>query len=488
MMSRELNRLAVGLLLSFFLIGLTSAYWSVFRSEGLAAREDNPRRVQAEQRLRRGLIVDRHGIVLAATAPSADSSRQRRLYPYPYVNSAVGYFSYQYGSDGIESAFDDVLRGDYGLTDTWGDFYNDLLHRPQTGYDLRTTLDLSIQQQIARQMETRTGATVVVAVPSGEILALVSSPSFDGNVLDLNWRALSSDRRNTPLLNRAVRGIYQPGSVLNLILLTALIDGGQNITTSLNLDSSPLPVQLNGRQVTVACLTPPPESPTVSLQDAFAYSCPHIFAQTLGDGVSITAYETLIEQLGLLSAPPVFRLQTVIGNLPSPLLNGTDAGQATLLAGLGQGQLTVTPLQIARLIAAIANKGNAPPLHIADAYRLPDESEWQALNFTRREQPLMSAETADQLRRTLAYTAEISPLLQSANRADVSIRGYTLYGMVATAYTGPQQMNSWFLGFIEKEDGTAIVVVTILERTQSPEEAAIVAADAMQAVVVGLDN
>jgi len=487
MITTELNRLSKGLMLCFFIIIFTATYWSVFRSEDILAREDNPRRVQAEQNIRRGLIVDRNGITLAASGPTNAGDRQQRIYPYPEIAGAIGYYSYQYGQDGLEAAFNNLLSGNFNEEDVWEDLRDDLLHRPEVGYDVRSTISLPIQQHVSEAMSERQGAAIVLHVPSGEILAMVSHPSVDPNTINLNWDALTENEDDSPLLNRVIRGNYQPGTALQVVLLSAMLREGDSLSRPTAEGATPVLIPGLEEAITqVGCLQTPPDTENMTLVDAFAFACPTPFVQALGDRISPETYESILEQFGLLSPPPIHRLDTYTPDTQLPLAKPENGQQITAIEAVGQGRLTVTPLQMARFIAAIANDGNTIPLHLAEAIRAPDSRGWQPLDIPTRRPALLRNDVALQVKEAMQYTANVSELVALASSLDVTIRDYTLYGHTSTAYAG-QQLINWFLGFVEAPDGSAIVTVIVLEDAVSPEEAASVAAAAFQAAVIALD-
>src|SRR5512136_2789762 len=117
-MAANIRRLAQSILIGFALVAAGLAYWQVVRAPELSARDDNPRLVQAELRLQRGRLLDRHGQVLAYSEPLTGGetalpggSVLLRRYPQPAAVHAVGYYSLRYGTGGAEAAFDARLRG-----------------------------------------------------------------------------------------------------------------------------------------------------------------------------------------------------------------------------------------------------------------------------------------------------------------------------------------------------------------------------------------
>lgn len=446
-MVRELRNLAYAIFLGFTLIALSSTYWSVFQQEGLLRRNDNPRRVFAERNFARGLIVDRSGIALAVTSPRAGTAYPQRNYPYSYVVGATGYYSYQYGASGLELAFNNVLLGQLSQQpQLWQRWQGRLLHRAPVGYDLRTTIDLWLQQHLAKRFDTQHGAAVVIELPSGAIRAMVSLPAVDPNTLDLNWPYLQTQTQQSPLVNRVLNFTYQPGGALQPLLLMAMLNDGYQLDQSISLSS---PIQIDGFMVT--CLQEPVLP--VTLQRAVIAGCPDPFATYTNLEMS------LFEQAGFFEPVPLYRM-AVIPRRPSEPYN-------LYLEALGQGQLTIAPLQMARVVVAFANDGYVPDFYMADAYRIPHERVWRPLSIPRHEWALFPTEWVIPIRAVMAEEATTMPF--NAGQ----------FGHVGVAYAG-EQMLSWYVGFSTFDDGLTWVVVVVIENAQAPYDAVVVAQGAFE--------
>jgi peptidoglycan glycosyltransferase len=309
-MTQNIRRIGQFILLGFVLIAASMLYWQLARAPELAAREDNPRLVQAELRTQRGRLLDRRGEVLAYSDvvpdPSGLGGVVQRRYPQPEASHAVGYYSMRYGTDGAEAAFDTTLRGQLTSLDR-------LLHRPQVGDDVTLSLDMAAQHAADQSLGGRRGAVIVLDIATGEVLTLVSHPAYDPNTLDNDWDALTSDP-DAPLFNRATQGVYALGDLAKLVGLTGLLSAG---------------------------ITTPPDPHTTSLDDMLA-------------PLSDSGYLATARQLGFDISSP-FDLPTGPGLLPD------FSGQST------PRDLAVTPLHMARMVAAIADDGYMPVPTLAHA-------------------------------------------------------------------------------------------------------------------------
>ncbi len=418
-MSKSLNRTAAAFLLAFLLLALALGRWSI-ASPDLVARDDNPRRVFAEQLIQRGSIFDRNDQVLAETVPHSDTLMRR--YPFAAAAPVVGYNSINYGAAGVEEALDEVLRGPR-------DFLDQLLHHRQSGQGVRTTLD-SHAQQILSDRLAQPGAAIVLSIPDGAIVALASRPSFDPNTLDQNWKTLSTDPA-APLLNRATQGLYQPGAIFQTIMLADTIERGVPLTETLAQPDRPLTLD----RLTLSCARS--DAPPATLTDAYAQACPAPFADlatrlTSGDLISLT-------QKWKLDQPPRLEIRTSAAPTLTHELSTTLALQSF---AAGQGQLTLSPLQMALVAATIGNKGFMPAVFVVKDVQLPDGT-WQPYaNSAQTPVPIVDPVTA-------------RAVLQ-AMRVQGSSAGHG-----GAAFSGNRQ-HAWFIG-LAPADQPRYAIAVLLE-------------------------
>lgn len=451
-MITTIQRLGRIFLFAFAIVALTLGYWGLLRRDELLARQDNPRTLLIEQGIRRGRILDRNNVVLAETHIDPTTGLGTRDYPEPAVAPVVGYYSLRHGVGGIEAAYDDTLRGDAYLTPTQR-FTNQLLHRPQIGHDVRLTIDLATQQAAEQMLEAKTGTIIVIMVPQGDVLAIGSQPSFDPNKLDDLWDSLKSDP-SAPLLTRATQSLYQPGTVLNSIILGTAInveaatpDEEWNDELVVSLGSARLP-----------CSGNPPIS-IDSLHDAFLWSCPRPF-QILGQDLGAHILEGSLYDFGLLEMP-AFELPTAT----VPLDDGVTQSNLSL-ASVGQGDLTVSALQMALVAAAFADHGQMPAPRLVQAIYTP-ENKWEPTPLLGTPRGTISRVGAERVAQLMADTV-ISGAAQPARQVDL-----TVYGQVGLALSGPKDaFNSWFIGFAYRENGEAVAVAVLIENSNSVDDAA----------------
>ncbi len=379
-MTSSLNRLSAAFSVAFVLVVAATGFWGFVRSDGLLARGDNPRRILLERRIPRGLILDRNGEILAETVgPPGELTRH---YPYPALSSLLGYISPLYGTTGVEAAFDPILHGDEGYEpfELWQ--LSTVLGTPPAGRAVRLSLDLGLQQAADTALGNRPGAVVLLDAETGELLALASHPSYDANALDAIWSELINDPRS-PLLNRATLGLYQPGGALAPAILAAAIASGGAEVEQAFADSGFTPLEVNG--VTLSCRQEPLGDPT--LGNALRRGCPQALAE-LGSTLGGDALHDLYAGLRLFEPPAI--------GLPVGAASADAAVTDPTLAALGQDGLSISPLQLALVTAAIAEHGllPAPRLVLETQDRAGD---WQPLPPAAAASAALPARAADEV-------------------------------------------------------------------------------------------
>lgn len=208
---RPLRILASLQILAVLTAAVSLGWWGIYRAPVLRTRTDNARRVIHDSRIRRGNLADRNGAPLAQT--TGTPGNYLREYPDRAAAPIVGYSSARYGQSGMEGALDPWLRGD-ASRDIFSIWWSEtVLGLGAEGSSARLTIDRTLQDAGSALLGGRSGAMVVILARSGEILALVTEPTYNPETLDADWNALLDDPRS-PLLNRATQGLYPPGSML----------------------------------------------------------------------------------------------------------------------------------------------------------------------------------------------------------------------------------------------------------------------------------
>jgi penicillin-binding protein A len=470
--TREIKRLLVGLFVAFILVVASATYWAVVGPDTLLLREDNPRLFEAQAGIVRGDIVDRNGETLV-TSVQNPNGRVSRNFLYPSMNSILGYYSLRYGVGGAEATYNAILRGDELPTDFSTYFTQDMLHRPREGIDVQLTLDLSLQQSVYEAMQEQKGAVVVLDVPSGAVRAILSLPSFDPNTLDANWQTLITAPEN-PFFNRVLQGQYQPGGILQTPLITAALIAEVPVNELIEGASQPIEVD----NLLIECTSTPPAD-RLALSEAYGFGCPALFVDLYNQLGEARIQETFdLFRLGERATLPGFiNVQPIL--TPQPTVTFTEENETLSLENiLGQGELTLSPLDVAVMTAAIVNGGNAPQSNILQATRLPGRAEWQPVNALYPTVPITTEETSRRLLEMMR-SATITGGATRAARSGMNIGGHT-----AIAYVG-DTTNVWFTGFVITGANEGLVVALVLEDEDNPALAASIGGQILEAAFNG---
>ena len=302
------------------------------------------------------------------------------------------------GQSGLESAYDDLLRGQDGRVLVNTGFDGAVrrtvpLREAAPGATLVLTVDSALQKELQNALlsqievlrttkaagagrECRAGAAVVVDVQTGGILAAASVPGFDLNRYRSDYAALSADAA-APLLDRVCQGLYAPGSAFKPAVAAAALTAGIDPAATVNCTGRY--GFYSGYQP--GCLQYGHGGP-VDLRTALEYSC-NIFFYDVGRRLGVDVFSAMARQLGL-ATPTGVEITEAQGRLTWSSDENYQAG-LTLMAAIGQGNTAVTPLQLAAYAATLANCGQRPALHFADraVNAATGETVWQyAPTFT----------------------------------------------------------------------------------------------------------
>jgi cell division protein FtsW (lipid II flippase) len=202
---------------------LVDFWWAIVRGPDLLSRTDNPRRAIADLYVRRGSLLDRNNLPINTT--QGTSGDYARVYDYPQLAATAGFTDPVFGQTGLEAGLDTHLRGLQG-NPTFPVWWDRLLYGfPPPGLDMRTSIDLSVQQAADRLLADHKGAAVLVDANRGEVLAMASHPTFDPGRLVQERSVLTNP--DSPLVNRATQGKYPVGSILGLFEDTSRLESGK---------------------------------------------------------------------------------------------------------------------------------------------------------------------------------------------------------------------------------------------------------------------
>ena len=211
---RQIVQVGAFLLVMVAVLSLYISYLVIWEGKELAENPLNMRAAAAKADIRRGTIFDAHGRILAQT--QNDGSR---TYPLGQVMAHLtGYNGENIGSAGLEGHANRELLGLTADMSRLGPVAQ--LLQTDRGNDIKTTIEADAQQAAYDGLAGRKGAVVVLDADTGAVLAMVSSPAYDPNNVEANWKELSQSADGA-LLNRTVQGLYPPGSTFKIITALA---------------------------------------------------------------------------------------------------------------------------------------------------------------------------------------------------------------------------------------------------------------------------
>jgi penicillin-binding protein A len=460
-MNTSLRRISVMIMALVVLLLVNATLTQVFTADGLRSDPRNQRVLLDEYSRQRGQI-SAGGQLLAYSVSTEGRFRFLRVYPNPLAYAPVtGFYSLSYSSTGLERAEDTILNGSdqrlFGRR--LADFFTG---RDPRGGNVSTTINPQVQQAAWDAMEDGCrgpckGSVVALEPSTGRILAMVSSPSYDPNLLATHnvdeqattWQQLR-DNPDNPLLNRAISETYPPGSTFKVITTAAALQAGANPNTQLTAqpriplpDSTATLENFGGSSCG--------GGPTASLRDAFAKSCNTAFVQ-LGIDTGADALKSTALAFGLDATPPTIPLQ-VAESTVGPITDAAALG----MSSIGQKDVALTPLQNALVAATIANKGVAMRPYLVDSLKGPDLANISTTS-PREERRAVSQQVADTL-------TDLMVAAEQVTQQKGAIAGVQIASKTGTAEHGTDPRNTpphaWYIAFAPAQAPKVAVAVLV---------------------------
>ncbi len=465
-MNEPIRRLSFIVALLFCSL-LVSTTWIQFVSaKELDNRPGNRRTLLDSYSRERGAILV-GGAPIAKSVPTKDELKFIRTYPSGKLYSQVtGYFSFIYGAGGgLEGSEDALLSGQSDKL-----FYRRVVDmvtgKVPSGASLELTINAKAQQAADKALGNQRGAVVALDPGTGAILAMVSHPQYDPTTLSSHnlgavataWKALNADP-NRPAVNRAIGGnLYPPGSTFKLITAAAALSSGTFTESS----QIPGPATLDLPQTTVNLPTddhrPCGPGNKTTLTHALEISCNTAFGW-LGLQLGANDLRAQAAKFGFGDA-----LRVPMRVTPSSIPADLNAPQ-TAQAAIGQYDVRVTPLQMAMVSAAIANKGIVMRPYVIKDTR---NSDLDIIETTQPEQ-LSEAITPDV---AAALTRMMIAVVQSGTGTPAQINGIQVAGKTGTAqHAVGSAPHAWFTAFAPADRPRVAVAVVVEDGGNAGSEA-----------------
>lgn len=344
----------------FFFVGLITyiAYFQVFRSPVIAANSGNGRLLVKRNEVLRGTIYDRDGKALTKSTKIDEFSQKREYLMGDLYAHALGYENERYGLTGLEESFDDELTKTNNSLTSVKQFIKSLKpsnlighsDEEKIGNGVVTTLDPKLQKVAYDALGDQKGSVVAINPKTGEVLAMVSKPTYDPNDLEqvINDAASGVDK-DSKLLNRAIDGVYPPGSVFKTVTLSAALENDPSVATRTFHDKGYIGFDDGTRLYNFMQQA----NGDIDLKTGYKVSSNVVFgtlAMELGNAklkeeAERFGFNSVINGVGFTATKSQF-----------PTLDASAKGDIAQ-SGIGQGSVSSTPMQMACVAAAVANDG-----------------------------------------------------------------------------------------------------------------------------------
>ncbi|WP_405781781.1 peptidoglycan D,D-transpeptidase FtsI family protein [Streptomyces sp. NBC_00859] len=454
-MNKTIRRASVFCLLLVLAVLARATWVQAYDSKALADNKNNRRTAIAQYAHPLGDIIVAGKAVTGSERTDSGDLAYRRDYTDGDLYSAVtGYSSQAYGSTQLEGIYSDVLDG----TDTRLKNPVDALTGKQTAPgDVLTTIDPSVQKAGYEALGSKKGAAVAIDPKTGEILGMVSTPSYDpskisGTADGTEWKQLTGDK-NQPMLNRALRQPLPPGSTFKLVVAAAALEDGLFSSVDEKTDS-PNPYRLPGTSTDLKNENASAPCENATLRTALQYSCNTVFAK-LADDLGQAKLKAMAEKFGFNNAKQDVPVRASSSNYPSHM----DKAQ-TALTGMGQFDVTATPLQMAMVSSALANGGVMADPHMVSKVTDGDGNSLQSFGKDPAER-IVSSSTAAQLRSAMVT------VIDQGTGTNAKVPGAEVGGKTGTAQHGENNSKApyaWFTSYAkDKSTGKEVAVAVIIE-------------------------
>lgn len=440
--SRETDDFRQIINIAYIMIGLfvcVMIYYSFFmftKSEDVINNSYNKRQDLLAEQIVRGSIKSSDGKTLAHTVEK-DDGNEERIYPYGGLFAhVVG--RYSKGRTGIELS--ENFRMLTSNTSGPKKIFMDITGQKNLGDNVITTLDYDLQKVAYDGLANNKGAIIVMEPSSGKILAMVSKPAYDPNNIDYIWEDIKDDNDNKALVNRATSETYPPGSAFKIATVLEYIRENPNY----NNYSYECNGTYAGKSAKITCGK---AHGTVDLKESLAVSCNTSLANI---GASLSAD----------------RFQKTLASLKLDSYLSEDLDYNHPYTAIGQGDVKVSPMQMAKLTSAIANGGVLMTPYVVDHIENSD-----SLNV-KKYTPEISSRLLETWEAEV-LTEFMSEVINSGTAKSLKNDLYSVAGKTGTAENKTDnKAHSWFVGFANA-DKPEIAVVIIVENAGSSSKNAV---------------
>jgi penicillin-binding protein A len=458
--NRQIRRLGVALLLAFGVLFLMMNYVQVVQASRLAHNPSNPRQVIADFNKPRGDIISADGVVVAHSVPTNDDLKYLRQYPTGALFGQItGFDSFIYGvQDGVEQTYNRQLSGHdlpiHSLSQI-------LSNRRTTGTVVLTVSD-KVQQAAQKALGNQAGSVVVIDPSTGGLLAMYSNPSYDPSALashDTNqertaWTLFQLNPVQ-PMLPRAYRRTYPPGSTFKLVVSAAVLDRDPSLAGK----TYPVTSQINLPLTTNKLHNFANESCGGQLPHLLQVSCDTGYGQ-IGLDLGPDNLSGEASAFGFNQRPPIDLPAVAPSNFPSASFFQHNLPLLAYSA-IGQSDVRATALQMALVGETIADAGTALAPHVMAEIR---DSQGNVVQQYKPHAWLHPITTP-----TAAAITQMMQLVTSpgGTAPDLALPNVPVAAKTGTAQTGVNTTDDWMVAFAPANAPRVVVAVTVPDQPPS---------------------
>lgn len=481
MMERQIRRVGIAMIALFLAVFVQLNYVQIFAASDIANNGANSRALIKKYSVKRGSIVTIDDVEIARSVATKGKYKYKRTYPGGELFAHItGYLPFTGQATGIEAAFDDDLRGEGG-TLSMQDLQDRLLGSGERGDDVVLSIDSRLQETARDALGENVGAIVAMDPATGEIRAMFSNPTFNPNPLasfdsakaEEYYQSLDPTSGTSPLVAVATRRTFPPGSTFKVLTASAALESGRYQPDSTFPDPNELELPLTDQTLTNYSKTACTGSGQIDLFTALEVSCDTTFAII---GLRIhDAIREMAERMGFNESLPL-ETGTAVSRFPDI---PDDQEPLRAYAGIGQGEVAATTLQMALVAATVANGGEVPLPRLL--YRIIDASAGVVSEpgpETMGE--AMSAQDANDVKEMMVAVVE------SGTGTNAQIEGVEVAGKTGTAQSAVgADPHAWFISFAPADNARLVVAVFVQNGGSFGAEAtgALVAAPMAKAVL-----
>jgi penicillin-binding protein A len=453
--NKELKRVSTVVLLMFVALFISSSVIQVLAVDELKADGRNSRTLYASYSAERGpILVD--GQPIAFSQAADDEFKFQRVYTNgPLYAPITGYLTLNQGNTGLEDALNSYLSGT--SNNQFFDQVNAIITGQNSkGASVELTIDPVVQQAAWDALGDYQGAVIAIRPKTGEIIAMVSKPTFDPNLFAIHdseqviatYNQLLDDPAG-PLFNRALAGALDPpGSTFKLVVASAAIDSGQFTAESAFPNPATLTLPQSSFQISNSDGAACGSGDTATIATAIRLSC-NIPMAELGQQLG---YRAILEQATKFGFNE--SIDIPLSSTPSVYPRVLDEPK-TMLSAFGQDEVRASPLQMAMVSMAIANGGMIMKPNLVEGIMSSDLNPIETFSPEIFRQA-MSQQTAA----TMTGLMVASVANGAANTA--TIDGVDVAGKTGTAENGAgDPYTLWFTGFAPAADPEVVVAVVV---------------------------